>query len=43
MTSVHYTDLTADDADNLPEGEYTDEELEALFMGTPSKARKRFQ
>ena len=39
-STVHYTDSIDD---HLPEGEYTEEELETLYMGTPSEARKRFQ
>ena len=39
-STIHYTDSIND---KLPEGEYTEEELETLYMGTPSKARKRFQ
>ena len=37
---IYYTDLIND---KLPKGEYTEEELETLYMETPSEARKRFQ
>ena len=40
ISATHYTDSINE---NLPEGEYTEEELETLYMGTPSEARKRFQ
>ena len=39
-SSVHYTDMSSDD---LPEDRYTEEEMEMLYMGTSSEARKRFQ
>ena len=39
-SATHYTNSIDD---KLLGGKYTEEELETLYMGTPSEARKRFQ